>query len=39
MILLTEEMYEFLQSPDLKMDPGWMPYPPDVIRKDGSLNE
>jgi hypothetical protein len=37
-VLLTREMYHLLHSPDLKIDPGWMPYPPDVIRQDGSTN-
>lgn len=32
-ILLTAEMYTFLHSPDLKIDPGWMPYPSDVIQE------
>jgi hypothetical protein len=35
-ILLTEEMYEFLHAPELKIDPQWMPYPPEAIRGDGS---
>jgi hypothetical protein len=36
-ILLTDEMYELLHAPDLKIDPGWMPYPPVAIRRDGSV--
>jgi hypothetical protein len=35
-LLLTAEMYRLLHSPELKIDPGWMPYPPDAIRRDGS---
>jgi hypothetical protein len=38
-ILLTEEMHKLLRSPDLKIDPGWMPYVSDVIRSDGSTGE
>jgi hypothetical protein len=37
-VLLTEKMYDLLHSPDLKIDPRWMPYPPHGIRKDGSLD-
>jgi hypothetical protein len=37
-VLLTQEMYDLLHSPDLKIDPGWMPYPPNAIRKDGSTD-
>lgn len=38
-IFLTDEMYRFLQLPDLKIDPSWMPYPAKAIRDDGSINE
>jgi hypothetical protein len=37
-ILLTKEMYRLLQSPEWKVDPGWMPYPSSAIRDDGSTN-
>jgi hypothetical protein len=36
-ILLTEEMYALLHNPALKIDARWMPYPPDVIRRDGNM--
>jgi hypothetical protein len=36
-ILLTEEMYGLLHAPELKVDPGWMPYTPDAIRDDGRM--
>src|SRR5262249_14973325 len=36
-MLLTEEMYGLLHAPDLKIDPKWMPYPPDAIHDDGSI--
>jgi hypothetical protein len=36
-ILLTDEMYNFLKSPALKIDPRWMPYASTAISKDGRL--
>jgi hypothetical protein len=37
-ILLTEEMYQFLHSPDLNIDAKWMPYPSTAIRDDGGMD-
>jgi hypothetical protein len=31
-------MYRFLHSPDLKLDPRWMPYLSTAIRDDGSMD-
>jgi hypothetical protein len=37
-ILLIEEMYQFLHSPDLNIDARWMPYPSTAICDDGNMD-
>lgn len=38
-ILLTDEMYNFLQSPKVTLHKRWMPYPPSAVDADGRMIE